>query len=59
MTEKSKEKKSNSYKKPQIYIANMETENGILNSSNPTGSVPDMPWEKSRENEWISWNPWE
>lgn len=32
------------YVKPEILILEFESENTILNSSNPTGTVPDMPW---------------
>lgn len=43
------------YVKPEISILGYESESAILNSSNPTGNVPDMPWEKS-SNEDMSWD---
>lgn len=41
------QKRINLYIKPKIFVTHMETEGAILNSSTPTGTVPDMPWEES------------
>lgn len=35
------------YLKPEISIIELELENTILNSSNPDGTIPDMPWGKA------------
>lgn len=43
------------YVKPEISILEFDFESAILNSSNPTGSIPDMPWEKS-SNEDMFWD---
>lgn len=35
------------YVKPEVSILEFELENTILSSSNPDGTVPDMPWGNS------------